>query len=123
MFGRLPKRRKAPRMNVRHDDTVRCAGHLQWLRLTRECLISGKHECSGRMEAHHVRLGAHAGMAQKPGDDLAVPLCQAAHRELHNIGQATFDRRYDVRSLEAAHGLWTISDHGRRYRARQDIAE
>lgn len=40
--------------------------------------------------AHHVRMGAGAGIGQKPSDFLTVPLTDEQHRWLHQIGERTF---------------------------------
>lgn len=52
--------------------------YLTWLR-RQPCLGCGI-EPAG--EAHHV--GRH-GMAQKPPDDQAIPLCHACHMALHDL--------------------------------------
>ena len=65
---------------------VRDPKYRKWLK-TQPCIVCGK---SGETEAAHIRIGAHAGKGEKPGDDSCVPLCSACHREQHNIGEYTF---------------------------------
>lgn len=40
--------------------------------------------------AHHVRMGAGAGMGQKPSDFRTVPLTDRQHRDLHDHGEKGF---------------------------------
>ena len=90
--------------------------HLAWVRGF-NCLIAGKHECGGRVEAHHVREGHTAGMGQKPPDYWAVPLCSKAHGEGHTIGWQTFETKYGVTLKEAAARLASTSPHRKRWEA------
>lgn len=53
------------------------------------------------MHAHHVRLGSHAPMGAKPGDDATVSLCGICHDEVHK-GEATFQARYRIDLLALA---------------------
>jgi hypothetical protein len=45
--------------------------------------------------AHHVRMGAGAGMGQKPSDFWAVPLTSDEHHDLHSNGEAGFWAKHD----------------------------
>jgi hypothetical protein len=75
------------------------ARHLAWLR-TLPCVVSG---CPNpRIEAHHVRTAANSGMGMKPDDQYAVPCCVAHHREYHNHGRKTFERKYGLDLLAEA---------------------
>lgn len=112
----MPSRRKRAKMGVRVSDTIRCESHLRWVR-GHCCLIEKQHECSDRIEAHHVREGHHA-MGTKPDDSEAVPLCSAAHAELHNRGAQTFEKNYKLDLLKVAAELWKKSPHGISYRLR-----
>ncbi len=119
----LPKRRKKERMNVREDDRIDCPAHLQNVR-GYACLIAGLlgHVCQGRIEAHHLRPGSHAGMGRKPGDDRTVPLCSLAHRTLHDMGEAAFEKFYAIVLEPIAARLWLISPAGIRYRKQRESA-
>lgn len=113
-----PKRRRAVKMGVREPSVIRCAGHLQWVRGC-VCLIGNQHECGGKMEAHHVKIGGSGGMALTGGDDEAVPLCAKAHAELHQHGERTFAAKYGTGDLLLrARNHWRVSPAGIRYRAR-----
>lgn len=102
----LPKRRKPPKMNVREPSDRLCQGHIRWIR-QHYCAVKGMngHECKGRIEAHHVRLGTDGGVGLKPSDRWAVPLCVTAHRILHDEGQITFEKRWKIDLKEIAEGL------------------
>lgn len=93
----LPRRlQKEPRFNA--PKRVRSPSHLAWVRGF-ECVVSG---CPNMpIEAHHVRLGSHAGIGQKPGDDVTVSLCVTHHREVH-LGEATFQKKYGLNLLSLA---------------------
>lgn len=45
------------------------------------CALCGAHG----VEVHHARTGEAAGMAQKAGDFLTMPLCYACHRGSHGV--------------------------------------
>lgn len=76
--------------------------YLAWLR-RQPCVICGTRE---RVEAAHVRAGypsagwAPTGMAQKPDDQRAVPLCAHDHREGPNA-----QHRANERAWWANHGI------------------
>ena len=59
--------------------------------------------CGGdqNMHAHHVRLGSHAPMGSKPGDDVTVSLCNRCHDEVHK-GEATFQAKHKIDLLALA---------------------
>jgi len=46
--------------------------------------------------AHHIRFSFNSGTATKPGDTWAIPLCHTHHREYHDKGITTFQKKYDV---------------------------
>lgn len=54
------------------------------------------------MHAHHVRLGSHAPMGSKPGDDVTVSLCGDCHNALHFMGEASFQRKHALDLLALA---------------------
>lgn len=45
------------------------------------CCLCGAHG----VEVHHARTGDAAGMAQRSGDMLTLPVCQSCHRGSHGI--------------------------------------
>jgi len=73
-----------------------------------------------------VRIGTDGGVAVKPGDRYAVPLCAACHAKQHRIGELTFWSALRIDPLNVALWLWTVSADlraGERtvFRARQHI--
>lgn len=72
------------------------AGFLKWLRL-KPCCVCGR---AAPSEAAHLRMGnidigkRATGMAEKPSDFWAMPLCSYCHRtntnSQHNLGEIAF---------------------------------
>lgn len=63
--------------------------------------------CEGRMEAAHVDYAGDKGMATKVSDCHALPMCAKHHREQHQIGWPSFERRYgQFNALDVANGYW-----------------
>ncbi len=118
----LIRRRKREKMGVRVSEGISCPAHLRWVKGC-ECLIAGKkgHVCIGAMHPHHVRKGSHTGMSEYPDDNLAIPLCTAAHDEIHR-GHDTFEARYGISLSKAAAEAWLKSPPGQRYRLNQRTA-
>lgn len=112
----LPRRRKAPKMNVSERGPLRCIPHLQFVRGF-ECCASGHGNCAGKIEAMHVRCGTDGRMGEKPGDNFSIPGCSAHHREQHQIGEKTFAAKYGIDLLAIANKLWQISPHRRKAEA------
>lgn len=99
------------RQNSRRADVNRkFPSHLAWLR-KRPCLLAHKHECIGKMEAHHVNEGSGRGMGQKCPDYLAVPLCSESHRVLHATGIQTWEAIHGISLLDAAKEYAKLSPH------------
>lgn len=114
------KRRKPEPMNVREAPQIRCPSHLAWVRGF-QCSVIDKrsaHECFGKIEAAHVRTGTDGGMGVKPSDCFVIPLCSAAHREQHQVGEAEFERIYGISMRRIADQLWRKSPH--RFKAQQE---
>ena len=109
----FPQRRKPPKAATRESSVIRSPGHLAWLRGF-TCSVWHHECCEGRIEAAHVRLGAHAGMGQKPGDDRTVPMCSGHHAEQHRIGEKSFAAKYGVDLEAIAARLWKLSPHRRK---------
>lgn len=63
------------------------------------------------IECAHVRLGAHAGMGQKPGDEWTISLCSAHHREQHQIGELSFAIKHRINLPELAGEFFKASPH------------
>lgn len=115
----MPARKKRPRMGVRESSVIRSPGHLKFVRGF-SCALFGKHECNGKTEAAHVRIGTDGGIGQKPSDCYVLPLCSEAHREQHQIGEQSFEKRYGVKMKEIAEKLWNLSPHGKKWNVRHE---
>lgn len=100
------------RNSQRADVDRKFPSHLSWLR-KRPCLVADKpgHECSGKIEAHHVNEGHQRGMGQKAPDYFAVPVCSAAHSAIHTAGHKTWQMRHGVNLIEAAAAYAKASPH------------
>lgn len=105
-----PTRRPKAKMGVRQPSHIRSASHLAWVRKF-SCSILGRHECSGKVVAHHVHEEADGGIGIKPSDSFAIPLCDGAHRQLHDIGETAFMVRFGVDLIALAANLWRTSPH------------
>ena len=77
----------------RRTGRLRSPGHLAWVR---KCCCAVSQCYNLPVEAAHWRLGAHAGVSQKPDDDRAIPLCGEHHKEAHRIGEETFAKKYKL---------------------------
>lgn len=58
---------------------------------TLPCAITGK--VGDDIDPHHITTG---GTGMKGDDRLVVPLCNSLHREYHQLGRASFEKRYGV---------------------------
>jgi hypothetical protein len=86
-----PKKRSASEKSRIYGTDERIA----WLK-GRACLVSHRpdlHACMGAIECAHTENG---GMGRKANAETTVPLCHAAHRLLHTIGQRSFERTYGL---------------------------
>lgn len=95
--------------------------HLKWVRSHFACLVEGRagHVCQGLMRAHHVRENTGAGTGLKPPDFWVIPLCDSAHREGHDKGWRTFERKYGVDTRAEAQKAAEQSPHKHRWLAHQ----
>ncbi len=69
---------------------IRDSAHLDKIRAMPCCICNAPPPS----EACHLRMGLAGGMAQKPPDDLTVPMCSYHHREQHEMGEAIFWRMW-----------------------------
>jgi len=71
--------------------------HLNHIRSLPCCICGGIDT-----EAAHIRTGAlaydkpHTGMAEKPSDKWALPLCNRHHREQHGMNEMDFWKRHGI---------------------------
>lgn len=82
----------------------------RWVK-SRPCYIRRHpdHECGLGPSGHHIKHVGNGG--RDPANE--VPLCEKAHRELHDTGRETWQDRYGV-DLEAA--KWEMWDRFRQVR-------
>ncbi|MGD9883380.1 MAG: hypothetical protein AB7F22_28950 [Reyranella sp.] len=97
----LPRKKPSKGVMRSRPDSgpLRSHAHLQWVRTSCACAVKNCED--RRIEAHHVRLGSHAGKSQKPGDDRTIPLCTVHHAESHDIGAVTFAKLHGLGDLQA----------------------
>ena len=81
-----PRIRRSLTPRKSKPDLRRRVQHLTFVRQL-PCVACGK---AAPSEAAHVRTGTDGGVAVKPGDRYAVPLCAACHAKQHRIGELTF---------------------------------
>jgi hypothetical protein len=105
----LPRRRKPEPLGLREAPQIRNSSHLRWIRGF-ECAVRDA-ECSGRIEAAHVRTGTDGGLGVKPSDCWTIPLCTLHHRFQHDVGEAHFELDYRIDMKKIAAELWTRSPH------------
>lgn len=120
------RRRPKVKMGVRQSTVIRCQSHLAWVRGC-ECALTGKHtlkgvvhQCSGGIEAAHVRRGTDGGTGMKPGDNWTLPLCQDAHARQHEMGENWFEMCWGIDMKAVAAQLWQRSPHRRKYEFKQE---
>ena len=84
--------------------------HLRWV-TTLPCCVCHATPC----DAAHIRIAWHR-MAQKPPDNLVVPLCRPCHTEQHQ-GEVKYWEKLGLDPFELAGQLWeswrmAFYDHG-----------
>ena len=119
MTYNLPKRRKRQRAGIRPEPQLRCEAHRQFIR-GHMCILFQRrgHACWGKTEAAHVRTGTDGGTGVKPSDNFTVPMCSAAHRQQHDIGEAAFEKKWGIDMRAIADGLAKISPALRKLKQR-----
>jgi hypothetical protein len=87
----LPPRRERQRSGISRGPQRQWPRHRAFLRRHR-CVVPG---CLAEpIEVSHLRTATNAGTGLKPHDAFAVSMCGIHHREYHNSGHASFERRY-----------------------------
>lgn len=115
------RKRRRPKMGVRKPSQLRSLEHLRFVR-SHECAVRGRynttfvrslgpeqHECSGPIQAAHIRMGTDGGAGIKPSDNFTIPLCVEAHVEQGQIGEGAFEKRYGIDTHKIASELWRRS--------------
>ncbi len=87
-----PKARS--RSAVEKERIYGTADRIAWLK-RQPCLCLGRrdHRCLGAIEVAHTENG---GMGRKADANTTVPLCNAAHHLLHEIGVQSFQTCYGL---------------------------
>lgn len=103
-------RRKPVRSGIQRAPKREWPRHEKWVRGF-SCVAGrpGEHDCSPKVECCHVRTGTGAGTGIKPCSWWAIPLCSRHHRLQHELGEATFAKRYDIDLRELALKLARMS--------------
>ena len=103
----LPRMLPKPK---RRDNRIRSQAHLKWVRRHGCCVPCCPEH---RIEAAHVRNGTDGGTSLKPGDDNVIALCWWHHRQQHEIGEAAFEKFYQIDMKALAREFWQRSPHRR----------
>ena len=80
------------------EPRVRDEKHLDYIR-SLPCCICGE---DTTVEAAHIRTGSivdgkpHTGMAEKPDDKWALPVCNRHHTEQHTMNEMLFWAKYGI---------------------------
>jgi hypothetical protein len=84
-------------------------GFLKWLR-GRPCHLTGRagHQCSGKVRACHVDYAGDKGVGTKVSDRFAIPMCDGAHGEQHQIGWRQFEAAHAIDALAASREFWRL---------------
>lgn len=85
-----------------------CPAHRAWVR-THHCSVPGCKRVP--TECAHVRRGTDGGIGLKPSDQWALSLCSEHHREQHALGEAAFEKRYELCLMEIAARFARYSPH------------
>lgn len=89
----LPRKRQRQRSGIERVAPRIWHRHRRFVR-AHDCCVPN---CTGSpIEFAHVRSSATAGVGYKPHDAFGVSLCFAHHREQHDDGVETFQRRHGI---------------------------
>ena len=111
----LPARRKPARSGIERTEAVReCPAHRAWIRGF-GCSVpncqGGPIECAHVQGSPVVPYEDRGGVGIKASDKWTYPLCADHHRESHDIGHDTFDRRHGIDRAKIAAALFQRSPH------------
>lgn len=89
----LPPRRKHPKSGIARAPKRVWSKHRAFIR-RHHCVVPG---CPAEpIEVSHIRTAANAGVGIKPHDSSSTPMCTGHHREYHQDGHNTFEKRHGV---------------------------
>lgn len=110
----IPARRKPPRSGIERAEPRECAAHRKWVR-GHACSVPGCErrdiECAHVQASPAVPYAERGGLRVKAHDKWTYPLCADHHRESHDMGHDTFDRRYGIDRAKIAAALFARSPH------------
>lgn len=97
--SRIERASKLPPKGAKRSGRWKSQRHRDFVRGFNCCVP----ECMGRpIEVAHIRMGTDGGMGKKPSDFYTISLCSKHHSEQHQIGEASFEIRYDISMRELA---------------------
>lgn len=100
--ARLSADLKKPRARRKSD------AHRAWVR-DHFCSVPGCQLMP--IECAHVRLGANAGIGQKPSDAMTISLCREHHAEQHRMGEESFGLKHGIDLMKLAEAFYRRSPH------------
>ena len=90
------------------EKKIRSKEHLVYIR-SLPCIIHDIDDrCNGQpVVAHHLTyISDKGGMGLKTGDNWVLPMCFFHHSVLHNMGEKTFWKTWQIDAEEEARRLW-----------------
>lgn len=89
----LPAKRKPQKSGILRAPKRKYPRHESFVR-RHQCCVPGCEQ--GPIVFAHVRSAANSGTGLKPHSASGVSLCDAHHREQHQIGQPAFERTHKI---------------------------
>lgn len=89
----LPRRRKVTKRVGADRQQREWPRHRRFVR-SHHCCVPACFE--GPVVFAHFRTAANSGTGMKPHDRYGISLCDAHHKEQHQIGQAAFEKKYGI---------------------------
>lgn len=91
---------------------IRNKKHLSYIRKLPYIIHDAEEFCNGTpIVAHHLTfVNDRGGVALKTGDNWTVPLCFFHHSALHNMGERTFWKTWQIDAEEEAKKLWEMNN-------------
>jgi hypothetical protein len=112
------QRRERQRSGIERAPPRAFPSHRAWVRGF-QCVCFKTGECEGPIEAAHLRLGVPAseagGTGLKPHDKWTYPACEKHHDEQHTIGEASFQKKYELDLRVVCMKLARISPHRKKW--------
>ena len=96
-MARVPDNLPTAHTMLRQD-----AGRAQRRALDLAFTVGREPQIGRPVATEHIRTAANSGLGMKPDDRFAVPCCFDHHKEYHNHGRKTFERKYGLDLLAEA---------------------